>query len=133
METRDQRAAARFPVSLRAALNSGDDRSDLDFTVTPKQGQRTELISGDGWFPCRLLDMSDRGFSLVCNKTLTVGQILGLRLELSPDNLVECKLEIRHASETGSGGTIVEIDEEGIRLCKLFLQEHQSDKLKRKR
>ena len=131
METPDR--LARISVSLRAGLNPGDDPYDLDFTVAPKQGQSAKLISGDGWLPCRLLDMSNRGFLLVCKKTPAVGQILGLRVELSPDNVVKCKLEIKHANETGSGGRIVEIDEESIRLCKLFLQEHHSDKLNRER
>ena len=91
--------------------------------------QRAELNSGDAWFPCRVLDMSDNGFLLVCNKALAVGQILDLRCELYPAKLLECKVEIRHADETGIGTRIVEIDRKSIGLCQLFLQEYYSDKL----
>ena len=123
---------ARISVSLKAGVNSGDDRPDLDFTEAPKQGQSAELVPGNSWFPCRLLDMTERGVLFVCNKTLAVGKILDLRLELNPGNLVECKVEIKHANETGIGAKIVKIDEESMRLCKLFLQEHHSNRLIRK-
>ena len=106
MKTRNLRAEARIAASQRAELNSGD-----------------------AWFPCRVLDMSDNGFLLVCNKALAVGQILDLRCELYPEKLLECKVEIRHADETGIGTRIVEIDRKSIGLCQLFLQEHYSDKL----
>jgi hypothetical protein len=106
MKTRNLRAEMRIPVRLRAELNSGD-----------------------AWFPCRVLDMSDSGFLLVCNKALAVGQILDLRCELYPEKLLECKVEIRHADETAIGMRIVEIDRKSIGLCQLFLQEHYSDTL----
>ena len=106
MKTLDMRAEARIAASQRAELNSGD-----------------------AWFPCRILDMSENGFLLVCNKALVVGQILDLRCELYPEKLLECKVEIRHADETGIGTRIVEIDRKSIGLCQLFLQEYYSDNL----
>ena len=73
--------------------------------------------------------MSDHGFLLVCNKALSVGQMLDLHCELYPGKLVECKVEIRHANETGIGARIVEIDERSTGICQLFLQEHYSNTL----
>ena len=108
METRNLRAEVRIEASLRA-----------------------ELDSEDAWFPCRILDMSDHGFGFVCNKTLAVGQMRGLRCEISPGKIVECKVEIRHADETAIGARIVEIDEKSSGLCQLFLQEHYSNQLGR--
>ena len=129
MKTGNLRTGVRIAINRKAKLISRDARPELDFTVTPERDQRAELISGDAWFPCRLLDISDEGFLLVCNKTLAVGQILGLRFELYPGKFVECKLEIRYAKETGIGTKIVEIDEKSVDLRQLFLQEHYSDKL----
>lgn len=129
MKTRNLRAGERIAVNRRAELNSGDAASELDFTVTPKQGQTAELTSWDGWFPCELLDMSDQGFLLVCNKPLAVGQILSLRCALYPEKLLECKVEIRHTNESGTGTKIVEMDAKSIALCQLYLQEHYSDRL----
>jgi len=59
-------------------MKTGNLRTGVRIAINRK----AELISGDAWFPCRLLDISDEGFLLVCNKTLAVGQILGLRFEL---------------------------------------------------
>jgi hypothetical protein len=129
MKANNLRAGVRIAINLRAELNFGDARPELDFTVTPEQGQGAESISGDAWFPCRLLDMSDHGFLLVCSKALAVRQILDLRCKLYPDKLLECKVEIRHADATGIGARIVEIDQKSIGFCQLFLQEHYSDKL----
>ena len=107
MKTRDLRAQRRIALSQRAELNFG----------------------GGAWFPCRILDMSDNGFLLVCNKAPAVGQKLDLRCELYPNKLFECKVEIRHAEDSGIGTRIVEIDKKNIDLCQLYLQEHYSDNL----
>jgi hypothetical protein len=106
MITRNRRAETRIAVSQRAEVNFGD-----------------------GWFPCRVLDMSDHGFLLVCNKALAVGRTLDLRCELYPEKLLECKVEVRHSDGTGIGTRIVEIDKKSISLFQLFLQEHYSNTL----
>jgi PilZ domain len=69
MKTHNLRAEARIAVSQRAELNSGD-----------------------AWFACRVFDMSDTGFFLVCNKALAVGQILDLRCELYPAKFPNVRL-----------------------------------------
>ena len=106
MKTSELRGEARMPISQSAALNTGHS-----------------------WFPCRVLDMSDTGFSIVCNKQLAVGQVLDFRCELYPGKYLDCKIEIKHVNDTGVGTKIVEIDKKGINLCQLFLQEQYSDRL----
>ena len=74
-------------------------------------------------------DMSDSGFLILCNKELSVGQVLDFRCELFPEKTLTCKIEIRHISESGMGTKIVEIDKKGTGLCQLYLQEQYSLKL----
>ena len=54
MTTHELRAEARIPVTQRGNLSGGNT----------------------AWFPCMVMDMSDHGFAMVCNKPLTVGQAL---------------------------------------------------------
>jgi hypothetical protein len=108
MRTPDLRAEARIPVSQKGALNSGGK-----------------------WFPCRVLDMSDSGLSIICTKQFPMGQLLEFRCELYPGRHLECKIEIRHTSAEFMGAKIVEIDKQGISLYQLFLQEEYSAKLDR--
>ena len=108
MTTRELRAEGRIPVSLRGKLNSGED-----------------------WFPCMVVDMSNRGFLILCSKQLAIGQVLHFRCELFPGKILDCKIEIRHFSEEGVGTKITEIDEKGFSLYQLYLDERYSDKLTR--
>ena len=107
IKTRELRAEARIAVSQSGALNSGEP----------------------SWFPCMVLDMSDNGFLIICNESLSVGQILQFRCELYPQKTLECKIEIRHVSDSGMGTKIVEIDNKGTRLIQSYLQELYSTKL----
>jgi len=106
MATRDSRGEARIAVNRRASLNSGD-----------------------AWFPCMVLDISDNGFLLLCTKELAVGQVLQFKCEPFPEKRLECKIEVRHVSDAGVGTKIVEIDKKGSALHQLFLQEQYSGKL----
>jgi hypothetical protein len=109
MKTRELRAEARIPVSERGSLNSGDV-----------------------WFPCMVLQMSDSGIQILCSKPLTVGQVLDLKCELFPGKSIECKIEIKHVSDSGMGAKITEIDKRGSGLVLLYLQEQYSLKLNKK-
>lgn len=106
MTTRELRAEARIPVS-----------------------QRGKLGSGEVWFPCIILDMSNNGFLMLCNRQLAVGQVLDFRCELFPETILDCKIEIRHFSDAGLGTKITEIDKKGISLCQSYLEELYSDRL----
>ena len=94
--------------------------------------ERGSLSSGDAWFPCVVQDMSDSGFLILCSKDLSVGQVLDFRCELFPEKTLNCKIEIRHLSQSGMGTKIIEIDKRGSSLCELYLQEQYSLKLNSK-
>ncbi len=109
MKKSERRAELRIPVSQRGTANSGEPE----------------------WFPCMVLDASDHGFLIVCAKTLSVGQLLHFRCELFPQKTLECKIEIRHATDSGLGTKIVEIDNKGTGLLQSYLQEQYSTRLNR--
>jgi hypothetical protein len=51
-----------------------------------------------------------------------------LRCELVPQKTLDCKIEIRHATDSGLGTKIVEIDNRGTALLQMYLQEQYSIK-----
>ena len=83
------------------------------------------------WFPCLVQDMSKKGFFLVSNREHTVGQSLYLRCALYPEKNLECRVEVRHVNEMGVGAQIVEIDQKGIDLCQVYLQEQYAERFNR--
>ena len=103
-------------------------RAEARIAVT----RRGNLSSGENWFPCMIVDMSNHGFQMLCGRPVFVGQLLDFRCELFPDRFVNCRLEIRHASNDALGTKIVQIDERGQNLCQLFLQEQYAHKLERR-
>ena len=107
MKSRDLRAEMRVPVTQKGALRSGDTL----------------------WFPCLIVDMSDSGSLMMSNREIPVGQVLDYRCELFPGKILECKLEVMHVDDTRLGTKIIEIDDKGMSLCKLFLEEQYAHKL----
>jgi len=73
--------------------------------------------------------MSDSGFLILCNKELSVGQVLEFRCELFPEKTLNCRIQIRHINASGMGTKITEIDKRGTSLIQLYLQEQYSLKL----
>lgn len=102
---------------------------DLRVEVRVPVNQRGTVSAGDTWFPCLIMDMSEKGILLMSNRNISVGQHLDFRCELFPDKVLECKLEVVHGGEDGLGTRIVDIDAKGSDLYRLFLQEQYSDKL----
>ena len=111
MKGRDLRAEARITVKEKASLKEGS------------------LGSGDDWFPCMVQDMSDSGFLILCGKEVPVGQVLEFRCQLFPERTLSCKIEVRHVSHKGMGTKVVEIDNRGTSLVRLYLEEQYSLKL----
>ena len=107
MRSKDLRAEVRMPINHKGALSSRDSL----------------------WFPCLIVDMSDSGILMMSNREIPVGQVLDFRCELFPKKYLECKLEVMHVDDTRLGAKIVEIDDRGISLCKLFLEEQYAHKL----
>jgi hypothetical protein len=104
-------------------------KSELRAEARVAVNQRGRLSSGGDWFPCMVLDMSDHGLLLVSSRDVVRGQVLDLRCDLYPGKTLECKIEVRHVSDTGVGARIAEIDEKGSALCRMLMQEQYSDKL----
>ena len=100
MTTREMRAEARIPVVRRGKMSVGDD-----------------------WFPCMVLDMSNNGFLMVCNKQLAVGQIFDFRCELYPGRFLECMIEVMHSDSDSVGTMITEIDVAATKLLQVYLAE----------
>jgi hypothetical protein len=107
VKSKDLRAEMRLPVTRKGTLSSGDTL----------------------WFPCLIVDMSDSGILMMSNRKIPVGQLLDFRTELFPGKFLECRLEIMHVDDTHLGTKIIEIDNKGISLCKLFLEEQYAHKL----
>jgi hypothetical protein len=68
----------------------------------------------------------------MCSKELAVGQVLEFRCQLYPEKTLNCKIEVRHVSSHGNGTKVVEIDNRGSSLVKLYLEEQYSLKLNSK-
>ena len=114
MKGRELRAEARIAVQERGSLKEGT------------------LQIGEDWFPCMVHDMSDNGFLILSNKEITVGQVLEFRCELFPGRTLNCNVEVRHVSPKGMGTKVVQIDNRGASLIKLYLEEQYSLKLNSK-
>ena len=100
-------------------MSADDLRAEARIPVT----HLGKLSAGDTWFPCMVLDMSNSGFLMVCNKQLEVGLILDFRCELYPEKFLECKIEIMHSKEDAAGVMITEIDEKTTALLQAYLEE----------
>ena len=118
MKGRELRAEARISVKEKASLRDG--------------GLVAAATADDGWFPCVVQDMSDSGFLILCSKEVPVGQILEFRCQLFPEKTLNCKIEVRHVGPHGTGTKVVEIDNRGSNLVKLYLEEQYSLKLNSK-
>lgn len=114
MRGRELRAEARIAVKERGAVKEGS------------------LGAGDDWFPCVVQNMSDSGFLILCSKEVPVGQLLEFRCQLFPEKTLNCKIEVRHVGPHGTGTKVVEIDNRGSSLVKLYLEEQYSLKLNSK-
>ena len=103
MITHERRAESRVPITHRGTLGAHSAR-----------------------FPCLIQDMSSKGFLIMCNEKVQVGDILELRSELAPQRFLQCNLEVRHISDDCLGTRIVEMSEAGSMLCRQFIDEHVS-------
>lgn len=119
MKGRELRGEARIAVKARGSLKEGAIAAGASGV-------------GDEWFPCMIYDMSDSGFLILCSKELSVGQTLDLRSELLPGKPLTCRIEVRHVGPSGIGTKVVDIDNRGMSLIKLYLEEQYSLKLNRR-
>jgi hypothetical protein len=93
--------------------------------VSPKG----EIFDGSVWIKALIQDVSDAGVALVCSREFRQGEILKLRLQLAPGNLIEFTVEIRHSNDMGTGAKIVSIDEKNRSAYDQYIQEFYSQHL----
>lgn len=76
-------------------------------------------------------DMSTKGFLIITTIKLGVGVVLELKCELFPGQVLQCMVEVRHVSDDCVGTMIVKISDEGISLCRKFIDRHAKAKSSR--
>ena len=84
---------------------------------------RGTLTLGEKSAPCLIQNMCSRGFLIKFTNELPVGQLLQLKCELDPERIVECKVQVRHVNRECLGARVVEISDDGMILCRRFLEE----------
>lgn len=100
MNQRELRTEPRISVSCRGTLSLGDTSA-----------------------PCFIQNMCSRGFLIKYTKELPVGQVLQLRCDLYPERAVECTVQVRHVNRECLGAKVIEISDDGMILCRRFLEE----------
>ena len=105
-------------------------KSDLRAEPRIPHARRGTLTVAGASIPCLIQDFSTKGFLIMCTRQFSVGDVLELRSELYPEKVLQCKIEIRHISDNCLGTLIVEISDSSLKLCRQFIEEHYSDRLK---
>jgi hypothetical protein len=94
------------------------------------QRRRGTLTVDGAVSPCLLQDFSTKGFLIMSTRHFSVGNVLELSAELYPGQVLNCKVQVRRVDEDCYGTMIVDISEPCARLCKRFVEEIYSDRLK---
>lgn len=95
----------------------------------PRARKATLTLAGTS-VPCVMQDLSMKGFLIMCTRPVAVGAELELKCELYPERFMTCKIHVRHVSDMCLGTEIMEISESSARLCREFIEEHYSERLK---
>jgi len=77
-------------------------------------------------FPCLIQDFSTKGFLIMSTVKVQIGEILELRCELYPGRFLQCYVEVRHINGDCVGTKIVDMSDDGLKLCREFINEHFS-------
>lgn len=108
------------------AQSSSDNlRRTQRLLVTPK----AEISDGTTAIKALIQDVSDEGMLLVCSKIYTPGQTLTLKFQVSTGTIIDCKVEVRHSSDMGTGVKIVSMSEQNRRAYERYLQEYFAQQL----
>ena len=103
-------------------MTKSELRAELRVPIT----HRGSLGLPSAWFPCLIQDFSSKGFQIMSTTNFFVGDVLELKCELYPGRFLQCKVEVRHVTDMCLGTKIVEIGDDGLRLCRQFIEEHVS-------
>ena len=104
--------------------------SNLRAEARIAKGRKGTLTLGGAPVPCLIQDFSTKGFLIMCSKPFAAGEVLELKSELYPGIVLTCKIEVRHVTDMCLGTRIVEISDPALRLCRQFIEEHYSERLK---
>ena len=77
-------------------------------------------------FPCLIQDFSSQGFLIMCAAKAQIGDILELKCELYPGRFLQCQIEVRHVNDDCIGTKIVDVSDDGLKLCRQFINDHFS-------
>ena len=101
------------------------DKAELRAELRIQVSCHGTLSLGEKSAPCQIQNMCSRGFLIKASSELPVGQVLRLRCELYPARTVECTVQVRHVNRDCLGAKVIEISEDGMLLCRQFLEEQQ--------
>lgn len=79
---------------------------------------------------CLVENLSSGGFLLECLDEFMVGQRMQLACKLRTDQMMRCRVEVRHVAGARVGTAIVEIDDLSARLCRERIEEYYALQLK---
>ena len=105
-------------------------KSELRTEPRVAHARRGTLDVEGALIPCLIQDFNTKGFLIMCTRPFSVGDILELKTELYPEKVLQCKIEIRHITDNCLGTLIVEISDSALKLCRQFLDEQYSDRLR---
>ena len=110
-------------------MAAGSDKSNPPRARRFEGTLKGDIFDGSVWVKVLIQDVGDNGVSLVCSKAFEPGKTTSLRLQLAPGKTIECKVEIRHSNDMGTGAKIVSMDEINRRAYDQYLQEFFSQHL----
>ena len=84
--------------------------------------RRGELSYKGTRFPCLIQDISVRGFFIICARNPVVGQELGVRFELTPGHVHQCKIRVQHIDNGCFGAEITEAGEPEDKVFQQFVE-----------
>jgi hypothetical protein len=105
-------------------------KAELRSEARLRQTRKGTVVVAGATSPCLIQDMSTKGFLLMSTQDFSIGEVLELSTELYPGQVLKCKVEVRRRDEDCYGTMIVEISEASARLCRQFVEEIYSDRLK---
>ncbi|HYC45228.1 MAG TPA: PilZ domain-containing protein [Burkholderiales bacterium] len=117
---------------MRTRGDNGGTVAKTNLRIEPRvaQGRRGTLSASGTSTPCVIQDISTKGFLIMCTKPFAVGDVLELKSELYPGKFVTCSIEVRHVTDTCMGTRILDINPASLNVCRQFIEEHYSERLK---
>lgn len=75
------------------------------------------------WRPCLIQDLSLHGMLVMCTRPHAVNEVLTVACEISPKQILKCKVKVQHASDMCHGGPILEIDDADKKTYARYIEE----------